>query len=143
MNPYDPKLLEAWFRFLAESARQGGVSGPPDLADAFRRYASFSGPPEAFAAMTNTYFEALGFVPKSRYEALEKQYENLLKKYEAAERALSALQGNFGRGGEGAQERMQEAAELWSETMRKTLEAQTNWWRAWTAGTEGKADKDD
>ncbi len=141
MSSYDPKLLEAWFRFLAEAARSSGKSN--ELVEAMNRggstpdelvrIVSESGPegfsppaPDMFAGALERWAEALGFVPRSRHEALKEKYEELKAQMEEAERqarAARAFMGDAGREGEA-----KKALEAWSGTVADALELQAEWW---------------
>lgn len=165
-NPYDPKLLEAWFRFMADATKasssanemfqqtvQGntgqGSSGqrgsspntPPNFAEMMTQFyspanlpANLTGQPEVFNQMTETWLASFGMVPKSRYDALEAKYEELLGKFKESERTVQALR----TGQEMSSEQTKEVLKTWEDTVQKTLEAQSAWWQSWSqAGQSG------
>ena len=152
-NPYDPKLLEAWFRFMAEATRSGssaseafqqasGGNTPPNFAEMMTRFysptnlpANLMGQPETFNAMTEAWLASFGMVPKSRYDALEAQYEALLEKFKESERTAQTL-----RASAMGKEQAQEALKTWEDTVQKTLQAQTAWWGAWAGANAAVKD---
>ena len=154
-NPYDPKLLEAWFRFMAEATRSGsGASeafqqassggAPPNFAEMMTRFysptnlpANLAGQPETFNAMTEAWLASFGMVPKSRYDALETQYEALLEKFRDSERTAQTL-----RASAMGTEQTQEVLKTWEGTVQKTLQAQTAWWGAWTGVNASATDRE-
>lgn len=146
MPPYDPKLLEAYFRFMAEVSKQSGqlsdtletwqhASNPEAWAKVMQQFYPGKPPisPEEMQRWLERYWRTLGFVPKSRYDELEAQYLKLKDRLEAAEREAQHLRTLLKVQGS---EKTQAAVEAWSDTIKQTLEAQTRWWEAWL-----KADK--
>ncbi len=151
-NPYDPKLLEAWFRFMAEATRAGSGaseafqkatqqqtagSAPPNFAEMMTQFyspanlpANLTGQPEMFNQMTETWLASFGMVPKSRYDALESKYEELLSQFKESERTVQALRTGQAMSGE----QTKEVLKTWEDTVQKTLEAQSAWWQSWSAG---------
>ncbi len=149
-NPYDPKLLEAWFRFMAEATKasssanemfqrtaQGSpnASKPPNFAEMMTQFYSpdalptnLAGQPEMFNQMTEAWLASFGMVPKSRYDALEAKYEELLEKFKESERTVQALRTGQAMSGE----QTREVLKTWEDTVQKTLEAQSAWWRSWS-----------
>ncbi len=152
-NPYDPKLLEAWFRFMAEatkasssanemfqqttrgSAQTKDGGAPPNFAEMMTQFyspanlpANLSGQPEVFNQMTEAWLASFGMVPKSRYDALEAKYEELLEKFKESERTVQALR----TGQAMSSEQTKEVLKTWEDTVQKTLEAQSAWWRSWS-----------
>lgn len=136
MAAFDPKLLEAYFRFMAELSKHS--SQLSETVEALSQAAS----PEAWvkfmqqAAGENwleRYWQSLGLIPKARYDELEARYLELKAQLEAAEREAQQLrmllkaQGN---------EATQAAVEAWSGALKQTLEAQTRWWEAWLKGRD-------
>ena len=152
-NPYDPKLLEAWFRFMAEATKasssanemfqrttQGAGQGsagatPPNFAEMMTQFyspdnlpANFAGQPEMFNQMTEAWLASFGMVPKSRYDALGAKYEELLSKFKESERTVQALRTGQAMSGE----QTKEVLKTWEDTVQKTLQAQTAWWQSWS-----------
>lgn len=145
MSGYDPKLLEAWFRFLAEASR--GQAQAERAAESLSRGSS----PEAWAELSRgllpwtdaaalqpwseRYLAALGLVPKRRYDELEHHNEELRRKLEEAERLLAAqAQGAAAR----------EAVNAWQRTLDETLAAQRRWFSSWLGtADEGPEDEPD
>ncbi len=136
MSSYDPKLLEAFYRFMAEASRSQGqaqdffealtkAASPEEWAKLMKPFAP-SGEEKAegtpFQQWSEAYWEALGFVPKSRYQELERHYLALREKLEQAERLLKV---------QGQEEKAKEAVEAWSSALEQTLEAQRKWWGSW------------
>ena len=152
-NAYDPKLLEAWFRFMAEATKAssgasemfqqttGGstqnknASAPPNFAEMMTQFyspanlpANLTGQPEMFNQMTEAWLASFGMVPKSRYDALEAKYEELLEKFKESERTVQALRTGQAMSGE----QTKEVLKTWEDTVQKTLEAQSAWWQSWS-----------
>jgi hypothetical protein len=140
----DPKLLEAYFRFMAEAMKQQGQA--KDFFEAFQKatspeaWATFlqkaapdiQGMPDmsmaGFQSLSESYWRALGFVPRLQYDELETKYLELKEKLEVAEREAERLKSLLS--GE-QQERAKEAIDAWTEAIQGTLEAQTKWWSSW------------
>lgn len=132
MNGYDPKLLEAWFRFLAETSRSQGqaqeaLSGlserfsPEAWAEMSRAWLPW-GDAEELPSWGERYLAALGLVPKHRVEALERHNEVLRRKLEEAERLLATqAQGEVAR----------EVVEAWQRTVEATIATQRRWFLSW------------
>ena len=162
MTPtYDPKLLEAWFRFMAEATKasssanemfqrttQGNpaVSASPNFAEMMQQFyasanlpANLSGQPEVFNQMTEAWLASFGMIPKSRYDALEAKYEELLEKFRDSERTVQALRAGSAVSGEQAQEMLK----TWEDTVQKTLEAQSAWWQSWAHQKTAQASPED
>ena len=139
----DPKLLESYFRFMAETMKQQAQVN--DFFEAFQKatspeaWASFlqktspeisapETPAASFQSLSESYWRAMGFVPKLQYDELEAKYLELKAKLEAAEREAERLKALLS--GE-QQEKAKEAIDAWTEAMQNTLEAQTKWWSTW------------
>ena len=153
-NAYDPKLLEAWFRFMAEATKasssanetfqrttQGtqnkSASAPPNFAEMMTQFyspanlpANLPNQPEMFNQMTEAWLASFGMVPKARYDALEAKYEELLEKFKESERTVQALRTGQAVSGEQTKELLQ----TWENTVQKTLQAQSAWWQSWSQG---------
>lgn len=152
-NPYDPKLLEAWFRFMAEatkasssanemfqqttrgSAQTKDGGAPPNFAEMMTQFyspanlpANLPGQSDMFNQMTEAWLASFGMVPKSHYDALESKYEELLEKFKESERTVQALRTDQAMSGE----QTREVLKTWEDTVQKTLQAQSAWWQSWS-----------
>ncbi len=149
MSSVDPKLLEAYFRFMAEASKQAAqgkeffeqlpkVSSPDDWAALMQGFSPAEAQPEDMAQFTEAYWAALGFVPKIRFDELRRQYLALKEKLELAEQEANRLRVLLTM--KGQEEQAKEVADAWSETLKTTLDAQTKWWADWLAagGKEAK-----
>lgn len=145
---YDPKLLESWFRFMAEATKSQAQTS--DMMDAMAKATSPEGwaevmqrfaPAEAsahrsedFMQWSAAYWEAFGFVPKTKYEELETQYLELKDRLEAAEREARNAKRLLAM--KGQEEKAKEAVDAWSNTLNATLQAQSQWWSSWLGGND-------
>lgn len=144
MNNYDPKMLEAWFRFMAEATKSSSQANdmferfakqpnsPQDLSKMMTQFmpgnsSELPGSPEMFTEWAQLWLNSMGMVPKSRYDALEKKYKELKEELESAERTIASLRGMLGV--QGQEERAKEALDTWNNSVQTTLKAQTDWWR--------------
>jgi hypothetical protein len=141
MSTFDPKLLEAYFRFMAEVSKQTGqftdtfatlqdASSPEAWANFMQQF--YPGKPpvsnEEMQSWLERYWQTLGFVPRSRYDELERQYLQLRDKLEAVEQEAQRLRTLLKVQGD---EKTQAAVDAWTDTIKQTLEAQTRWWESW------------
>lgn len=143
MSTYDPKLLESWFRFMAEATKSQAqasemmdamakASSPEGWAEVMQKFAPSAAPsqtPETFTDWSAAYWEAFGFVPKAKYEELETQYLALKERLEAAEREARSAKQLLAM--KGQEEKAKEAVDAWSKTLQTTLQAQSQWWSSW------------
>lgn len=142
MNNYDPKTLEAWFRFMAEATKSSSQasemlerfakqpSSPQDLSEVMKTFMptqQLPGSPEMFNEWAQLWLNSVGMVPKSRYDALEKKYTELKRELESAERTIASLRGMLGVSGQ--EEQAKQALNTWNDSVQSTLKAQTEWWR--------------
>ena len=93
---------------------------------------------ELFTLWTQNYWETLGFVPKARFEELERHYLELKKQLEAAEREAAVARTLLSL--QGQEEKAKEAVDAWSEAVQTTLSAQTKWWSSWLGSVPGQDD---
>lgn len=154
MNNYDPKMLEAWFRMMAEMMRtsnnssdmmkrMGQASSPADMQEAMKAMQQFlpastfaNYQPDALAQFGTVWFEMMGMVPKGRYDMLERKYQELHKKLEESERTIASLRTLLKF--KGQEEQAQQALEAWSQSVQSTLQTQNAWWQTWLKDS-GKA----
>lgn len=154
MSTYDPKLLESWFRFMAEATKSQSeasemmeamskATSPEGWAEVMRRFApaDTSAHPEVFSQWSEAYWEAFGFVPKAKYEELETQYLGLKARLEAAEREAQNAKRLLNM--QGQQEKAKEAVDAWSDTLNATLQAQSQWWSSWLGSSASLNDEDE
>lgn len=155
MSSYDPKLLESWFRFMAEATKSQAqasdmmdamsqATSPQGWAEVMGRFApkeASAQKPEALAEWSAAYWEAFGFVPQAKYEELRDQYLELKGRLETAEREarhakqLLAIKGQ--------EEQAKEAVDAWSDTVNATLQAQSQWWSSWFDSAEQKSSEEE
>lgn len=141
----DPKLLEAWYRFMAEAVRETS-----DAQAFFEKYARGQSPAEWVARwMQQTgaadappapadrpddwmeqWYTMMGVVPRARYLKLLERHEQLRQDLEAARKTIERLGGSFDRGASG--ESAEDFMNLWTSTLDKTLEAQAEWMRSFS-----------
>ena len=151
MSAYDPKLLESWFRFMAEATKSQAqtsemmdamakATSPEGWAEVMQRFApndASATQPETFTEWSAAYWETFGFVPKAKYEELESQYLELKERLEAAEREARNAKRLLAM--KGQEEKAKEAVDAWSDTLNATLQAQSQWWSSWL-GSSDKVD---
>jgi predicted DNA-binding protein (UPF0251 family) len=149
----DPKLMENWFKLMAEAMRGTrdaqealqslpSTNNPAELTAWMMRWmpAGTANAPDAFREWLEDWYKMMGVVPRSRYlEALER-CDQLRVRLEEAEATIKRLQPTPGANLDEAQKAM----DAWQSTMQATLKAQSEWMqRFMSPGTSsGMPDKD-
>lgn len=135
----DPKLMEAWYRLMAEAVRAGGnVSaqmpkgdGPPAewLATWMREHDLPGAPPspdEVSDDWLEQWYQMMGVVPRQRYlKALERN-EELRQKLDDAHRRIERL-GGAAAASQNQEKAAEEMFNYWKQSMEDTLNAQKRW----------------
>lgn len=138
----DPKLMEAWYRLMAEAVRTGNDmsasmpkgEGPPVewLANWMRDHDLPGAPPtpnEVSDDWLEQWYQMMGVVPRRRYLKVLDRNEQLRQQLEEANRRIERLGGaaatsqNQGKAAE-------EMFDYWKQSMEDTLNAQKRWMRS-------------
>lgn len=149
----NPDLIEAWYRFLAEAARETsnveaffdsyakGQQPAEWVARWMKQHGDADAPPkpeEVPDEWLNQWYKMMGVVPRARYLKLLERHEKLRQDLEAARKKIEQLGGSF------ESTEQQAAAEqimnLWTDTLDKTVEAQSEWMRAFTEASSEEAE---
>ncbi|MDM8531309.1 hypothetical protein QUF63_09055 [Anaerolineales bacterium HSG25] len=149
----NPKVMEAWFTIMAETAK--GTTQSQELfklfpqatakSDEFNEWITrFMSPgamthPNDFGAGYEEWCRMMGLVPRSRYLELLERYEIVRNRLEEAEEKIRSLQSLLGV--KGQEEEAKKVLDLWGTTLEKTLQAQADWMKAWGT-TEKETTKD-
>lgn len=148
-------LIEAWYRFLAEAARETS-----DVQTFFDTYAEGQKPAEWIARWMKQqgdtgappkpedlpdewleqWYKMMGVVPRARYLRLLERHEKLRQDLEAARKKIEQLGGSFES--KEQQAAAKEIMNLWTDTFGKTMEAQSEWMRAFTEAPSEDAKTD-
>jgi hypothetical protein len=150
-----PKLMEAWFRLIAEAMRgtaeaQAAVrsltesaTDPEEMARWMVRFL----PPgtdtsgyAAFGEWLEEWWRMMGFVPRSRYLELLERYEILRARLEEAERTIQHLRAMLGVRGQ--EEEARKVLDLWETALQETLKTQAEWMRTWMAVGSERTDSE-
>lgn len=139
----DPKLMEAWYRLMAEAVRAGGdvsktmpnaskeAAGPPSewLARWMQEQGLPGAPPppdEMSDDWLEQWYQMMGVVPRQRYlKALERN-ERLREKLEEANRRIERL-GGAAAASQSQEQAAEEMLNYWKQSMEETLDAQKRW----------------
>ena len=156
----NPDLIEAWYRFMAEATRETS-----DVQTFFDTYAEGQKPAEWIARWMKQHgaggappqpddlpdewleqwYKMMGVVPRSRYLKLLERHEKLRQDLEAARKKIEQLGGSFES--KEQQAAAKEIMNLWTDTVGKTMDAQSEWMRAFTETpsdeAESSGDEDD
>ena len=154
----DPKLIEAWYRFMAEAMRETS-----DTQQFFEKYAEGQDPskwlarwmkqqgadappaPDEFSdelpdEWLEQWYKMMGVVPRSRYLELLDRYERLRKQLEEAQKKIERL------GGSPNTQQQEQAAEevmnIWKSTLDETLKAQSEWMRTFSKKEDASSEED-
>jgi hypothetical protein len=138
------KLVESWFRLLAEAARgtrtaqdtirglvDGGLS-PQELARQIARILpSGVSPPTAedIGRWTEGFWATAGVVPRARYLELLERYEALRERLEEAEVTIRRLKAMLSE--KGHERDAEKLLDVFASTVGDTLKAQADWMRSW------------
>jgi gas vesicle protein len=79
----------------------------------------------------------MGVVPRARYLKLLERHEKLRRDLEAARKKIEQLGGSFES--KEQQAAAEEIMNLWTDTLGKTMEAQSEWMRAFTEASSEEA----
>jgi len=150
----NPKVMESWFALMAEAMRGATTAqeafkmfpqSPNQTEDMQRWLNRFMTPgvtmttPSDFNQWYEDWCRMMGVVPRARYVDLLERYEILRTRLEEAEDKIRYLQSTLGM--KGQEEEAKKLLDLWGSTIEKTLQAQNDWMRAWTALQTEQDDK--
>ena len=156
----NPKLMEAWFKLLAEATK-----GTGEAQEAFRALGTVSSgdteamsrwlakfmpaamasasnlQPEAFEAWVEESWRMMGVVPRERYLELLEKHDLLQRRLEKAEDTIKKLRSMLDTTSQ--QEEAQKVMDLWGSMLSDTLKLQADWMQSWTTKTpeEDQAEK--
>ena len=148
-----PKAMEAWFTLMVESAKGAGPAQnmfslfqtaspyPDDLSQMMTRFMSgnlgtMPIAPDNLGEWYEEWCRLMGLVPRSRYVELLERYDILKHRLEESESKIRHLQLMVGV--KGQEEEAKKMLDLWGTTLEKTLQAQSDWLKGWTAPAEDK-----
>lgn len=155
----DAKWLEAWIALNeqalkgAERAREalealGGKEPSPDqwmrwVSQWFPAASVAPSPPEAaeLRKVLEEWWEAVGVVPRYRYQELQRQRDDLEQKLHRAEATIQKLRTLLEEKVVGSEAVGEVAKQQWEQAARTVLDAQQEWARALTEGMFGKEGK--
>ena len=141
------RLVEAWFRLLADTARgtrtaqstlRSFAQGQLTAQGVARQLARFlpSGVtppgPEMIQQWTENLFQTVGVVPRARHMELLERYEALRVRLEEAEVTIQRLKRMLSASGHEGDD-AQKLLDIWSNAVGETLRSQTEWLRGWLA----------
>ncbi len=140
----NPKLIEAWYRFMAEAVRETSQAQAffdryaegQDPAEWLARWMKQQGaeatpdPEELPDEWLEQWYKMMGVVPRSRYLELLDRYERLRKRLEEAQKKIERLVG--APGAMQPEEAAEEVMNIWKSTLDETLKAQSEWMRAFS-----------
>jgi len=147
----NPKVMEAWFTIMTETAKgmaettKGTTQAQETLklfpqstikSDELNEWMlKFMTPgamthPNDFGAGYEEWCRMVGLVPRSRYLELLERYEVVRNRLEEAEEKIRSLQSMLGV--KGQEEEAKKVLDLWGTTLEKTLQAQSDWMKAWS-----------
>lgn len=147
-----PDLIEAWYRFMAEAARETsdvqtffdshakGQQPAEWVARWMKQQGSAATPPKPEDLpdeWLEQWYKMMGVVPRARYLELLERHEQLRQDLEAARKKIEQLGGSFES--KEQQAAANEIMNLWTDTVGKTMEAQSEWMRTFTEGANEDA----
>lgn len=140
----DPKLIEAWYRFMAEAVRETS-----DAQAFFDRFAEGQAPAEWLARWMRQegaaappaseelpdewleqWYKMMGVVPRHRYLELLDRYERLRQRLEEAREKIERMGGSPNTTEQEAA--AEELMDRWKTALDETLRAQSEWMRTFT-----------
>lgn len=141
----DPKLMEAWFRLMADAMRgvqsaqeaMGAFAQLPTDAAAMQRWMDLYMPgmavpgTHAFDAWLEEWYRTVGMVPRSRYLEALARMDELERRLRQADETIRTLR-DLVAGQDARQETAQEVMDVWNRMMEETLKAQSRWLESWT-----------
>lgn len=149
----NPKTMEAWLTLMAEA-----MKGTNEAKEAFKLFPQTNAQPDVMQAWMSRFMNPsmatspnefshwyedwcrmMGVVPRSRYLELLERYDILRSRLEEAEEKIKHLQSMLGM--QGQEEEAKKVLDLWGTTLEKTLQAQTDWMKAWTATQPPQSDE--
>jgi hypothetical protein len=147
------KLMEAWFRLMAEAARGTAeaqealkslsrISGPEDFANWMARLLPVASR-EASLAPADDWLEEwwrmIGFVPRYRYLELLDRCDSLRRKLEEAEATIARLRAMSSVRVANPGEPTHSLMGAWEGMFQEMLKAQAGWAEAWAAQQKAQA----
>ncbi len=147
----DKQLWDAWLEFSAQA-----MKGAEDAQKAFERMAAKSFSADALsewarqwlpeggagakdlADVVEAWWKAVGGVPRSRYEEVLRQNEQLWQRLKEAEATISRLRETLVRDvTQKTQEQTEALLDEWEKTTRQVMETQAEIARKWSEGLFG------
>lgn len=156
----DPKLMEAWYRLMAEAARSGADPWSPlhEEGDAPKNPAawlarwmkeqgatsdlpgSMPDPDEMPEAWMEQWYRSMGVVPRSRYLRALERNEKLRNELEKAKERIERLSRASKQGADHAAA-ADDMLDQWQQSLEDTLDAQARWMESFTR--QSKASQSD
>ncbi len=144
----NPKLMEAWYRLMAEAAKgtseaqaymkRFAEDDPREWLARWMQEEDLPGAPPDPDDMPEEWLEQwyrmMGVVPRSRYLKLLERHEKLRQKLEAAREKIDRTRGEStsGAAGKSADEMM----DMWTSALDETLKAQSEWMQSFMEQTD-------
>ena len=147
----DPKILELWFKLMAEAAK-----GVRDAQDAVQSLAKVSNPAELnhwllnfapnlvspgahqqaemFEKWLEEWWRMMGVVPRARYLDLLEKHDALRRQMEKAQETIRTMQEALNHKGQDPSAK--NMLDLWNAMLEETLKAQADWLKVWKKSAE-------
>jgi len=149
----DPKIVEVWFKLMAEAAKGvrdaqeaiqslAKVLNPADLNRWLLKFSPNLASPtayqqaEMFEEWLEEWWRMMGVVPRARYLDLLEKHEALRRQLEKAQETIRGMQEALNH--KGQQPYAKNLLNLWNGMLEETLKTQADWLKVWKETGQAK-----
>ena len=135
-NNFDPKLMRAWFDFMAQSMKSADQMQHLFDPATFQRWAQSMTPAadetpfDVYEEWLTAWQKAAGVVDRQRYLDLLEQNQELQRRLEKADETIQTLRSMLASK-DAQEEAVNHVVDTWNAMLENTLELQKSWIEQW------------